>query len=145
MHLHNADSDTLFGVDEVWLDDAVFAVERARRANKGGVLLVLGGVTDRDQADRLRGSTVSVPRSAIPIEQGEVLALDFIGCRAVLTDGTAWGEVVGVIAGPQDRLVIRDGDVERELPLEPELVIAIDLDAKVVTVDPPEGLPEVKW
>ncbi len=145
VHLHNADSDTLFGLDEVWLNDAAFSVEKARRAAKGGVLLVLRGVTDRDQAERLRGSTVSVPRSAIPMEQGEVLALDFIGCRAVLTDGTAWGEVVDVIPGAQDRLVIRDGDVERELPLEPELVIEIDLDERVVIVDPPEGLPEVKW
>ncbi len=144
VHLHNADSVTLFEVDEVWLNDAVFSVEKARRATKGGVLLVLEGVTGRDQADGLRGSTVSVPRSAIPMEQGEVLVADIIGCRAVLPDGTAWGEVVDVIPGAQDRLVIRDGDVERELPLVPELVIEIDLDERVVTVDPPEGLPEAK-
>lgn len=144
VHLHNADSVTLFEVDKVWLNDAVFSVEKARRATKGGVLLVLEGVTGRDQADGLRGSTVSVPRSAIPMEQGEVLVADLVGCRAVLPDGSAWGEVVEVIPGAQDRLVIRDGDVERELPLVPELVIEIDLDERVVTVDPPEGLPEVK-
>jgi len=144
VHLHNAESETLFDVDTVWLNDVELAVETARRGTKGGVLLVLAGVRGRDAADALRGNTVSVPRDAIPMEDGEVLALDFIGCRAVLTDGTAWGEIVDVLPGAQDRLVIRDGDVERELPLVPELVLEIDLDEKVVIVDPPEGLPERK-
>jgi 16S rRNA processing protein RimM len=143
VHLHNADSDTLFNVDQVWLNDVAFTVVKARTATKGGVLLVLEGVNDRNRADELRGSTVAVPRDAIAMEEGEVLAADFIGCKAVLTDGTPWGEVVDVIPGAQDRLLIRDGAVERELPLEPELVLEIDLDERIVTVDPPEGLDEV--
>ncbi len=40
--------------------------------------------------------------------------------------------------------MIHDGDIERLLPLVDEFVTAIDVEAGVVTVDPPEGLPEHK-
>ena len=38
--------------------------------------------------------------------------------------------------------MIHDGEIERLLPLVDEFVTTIDLEAGVVTVDPPEGLPE---
>jgi ribosomal 30S subunit maturation factor RimM len=38
--------------------------------------------------------------------------------------------------------VIHDGDVERLLPIVDAFVTGIDLEAGVVTVDPPDDLPE---
>ena len=64
-----------------------------------------------------------------------------------LVDGTPWGvvaEIDSVPGGLQDRLVIHDGEVERMLPLVDQFVTNIDLDAGVVTVDPPADLPESK-
>ena len=59
------------------------------------------------------------------------------------TDGAAWGEVVEIVLGLQDRLVIHDGEIERELPFVDAFVVHIDIDAGIVTVDPPDcGLPE---
>ncbi|HEV7554241.1 MAG TPA: hypothetical protein VGO00_02235, partial [Kofleriaceae bacterium] len=57
-------------------------------------------------------------------------------------DGTAWGSIAAVDAGVQDLLVIHHGDIERLLPLVDAFVVAIDLEAGTVTVDPPDGLPE---
>ena len=48
------------------------------------------------------------------------------------------------LLGPQVRLVIRDGAIERLLPLVDALVPEIDVEARVVTVDPPDDLPEEK-
>src|SRR5690606_15980344 len=111
---------------------------------KGAVLALLEGIGDRDAAEALRGSTVEVDREDLELDDGEVLLADLVGCRAVLADGSDWGEVVRVVTGPQDRLVIRHGDIERELPLVDELVTAIDLEAGTIEVAPPEGLPETR-
>jgi len=142
VQLHNAGSDTLFAVDRVVVGERAFAVGGARGGSKGAVLLALDGVDDRDAAEALRGCPVCVARELIPLDDGEVLAVDVIGCAAVLTDGTPWGIIEQVIVGPQDRLVVRDGGVVRELPWVDELVLDIDLAARRVTVAPPDGLPE---
>jgi 16S rRNA processing protein RimM len=142
VHLHNPASQTLYAAESVVVGGETRIVMSARTGSKGAVLLVLEGVTDRDVADALRGSTVSVERTQIPLEDGEVLASDLVGCTAVLEDGSVWGTVESIAPGPQTRLVVRSGDVIRQLPLVDELVRDIDLDARTIVVEPPEGLPE---
>ncbi len=141
VHLHNEASDALFRVDVVYLGADAYTVRGARDGSKGAVLLAVDEVRDRNAADALRGSTVSVDRDVV-VDDGDVLITDLVGCDAVLPDGTPYGVVHRIEAGPQDRLVIRDGDVERQVPLVDELVIDVDLEARRVVVDPPEGLPE---
>ena len=67
---------------------------------------------------------------------------DLVGCKVVLPDGTPWGTIAAVELGPQDLLVIHDGEIERLLPLVDQFVKNVDVAGGVVTVDPPEGLPE---
>jgi ribosomal 30S subunit maturation factor RimM len=40
--------------------------------------------------------------------------------------------------------VIHDGEIERLLPYVPQFVVAVDIAARRVVVDPPEGLPEAR-
>lgn len=138
---HDPESTTLSAVTAVWIGGKRYAIAQARDTNKG-VLLVLEGLTDRTIAEGLRGQAVEVERSELALGEGDVLLADLVGCRVQLRDGTPWGEIVDLDLGPQVRLVIHDGGVERLLPLVDELVPAIDLEARLVTVDPPEGLPE---
>lgn len=138
---HDPASTTLEHATAVWIGGRRYEITAARATQKG-FLLALDGVPDRTAAEGLRGATVEVARDEIALEEGEVLLADLIGCEARLPDGTPWGTIVGLDVGPQVRLVIRDGAVVRELPLVDALVPAIDVDARVVTVDPPEGLPE---
>ncbi|HYU16955.1 MAG TPA: hypothetical protein VEL05_12810, partial [Candidatus Acidoferrum sp.] len=72
----------------------------------------------------------------------DVLLTDLVGCRVELADGTIWGVVAAVEPGLQDRLVIHQGEVERQLPVADPFILEIDLDGRRVVVDPPEGLPE---
>lgn len=138
---HDPESTTLSEVTAVWIGGTRYAIAAARDTNKG-VLLALEGVTDRTIAEGLRGQAIEVERADLDLAEGDVLLADLIGCKVQRTDGTPWGEIVGLDLGPQVRLVIHDGGVERLLPLVDELVPGIDLDARLVTVDPPEGLPE---
>jgi 16S rRNA processing protein RimM len=139
--LHNPGSAALAAADEVWLGDERFALETARPV-EGAWLLRLGDLTDRDRAEALKGRPVAVSRRALGLAAGEFLLMDLVGCRVFLPDGAPWGEVVALEAGPQDRLVIRDGGVERLLPAVPAFLVEVDVEAGRVVVDPPEGLPE---
>ena len=139
--LYNPESTVLLEAERVRVGAAAYEVAGAR-AVQGAVLLRLAGVSDRNQAELLRGQVVAVDRDLIPLAEGEVLLADLVGCHAVLADGSAYGTIAAIETGPQDRLVIHHGEVERLLPMVPEFVTDIDLDAGCVVVSPPEGLPE---
>ncbi len=140
---HDPASTILGDVDAVWIRGKRYEIEDARDTPKG-VLLALAGVEDRDAADALRGATVEVERDQLELEDGDVLIADLVGCAVRRADGMPYGEVTGLEIGPQVRLVIRDGEYEREVPLVDALVTAIDMEARIVTVDLPEGWPEEK-
>jgi 16S rRNA processing protein RimM len=141
---HDPDSETLGIVERIFVGGVERKVVGARDTHRGW-LVQLEGVATRNDAEALRGAKIEVLRDELDLDPDDVLLSDLIGCKVVLTDGTPWGEVAGIETGPgQDRLVIHDGGVERLVPLVDALVPKIDLDARVVTVDPPEGTPETK-
>lgn len=141
---HDPDSDTLAHVDTVYVAGTLRRIVAARDTHRGW-LVALEGVATRNDAEALRGQVIEVDRSALELDEDDVLLHDLIGCAVKKADGTPWGTVAAVEAGDfQDLLVIHDGDVERLLPLVDVFVTDIDLDASVITVDPPEGLPESK-
>src|SRR5690606_38206313 len=117
-------------------------IVRARDTQRGW-LAGLADVSTRNEAEALPGQIVDVDREALALGEDDILLEDLVGCELRLADGAAWGTVVAVDPGAfQDLLVIHHGDIERLLPLVDEFVPTIDLDAGVITVDPPEGLPE---
>jgi 16S rRNA processing protein RimM len=94
-----------------------------------------------------RATTPSGSRASpsLQLDEEDVLLADLIGCTVRRPDGSTWGTVAHVHSHEfQDMLVIHDGEIERLLPLVDEFVTQIDLDERVVHVDPPEGLPESK-
>lgn len=71
-------------------------LKSVRPANQGAVA-TFAEVTDRSAAEALRGTVLTVPRSALPpLGEGEYYHHDLIGLPAVSTDGRAIGTVVAV-------------------------------------------------
>ena len=138
---HDPDSELLATIETVWIGGAPRRVAQARDTQRGWLVL-LEGVATRNDAEALRGQAVEVDRAALELGDDDVLLDDLVGCRVQRVDGTPWGTIAAIEGGLQDRLVIHDGDIERQLPLVDEFVTGIDLEAGVVTVDPPDGLPE---
>jgi 16S rRNA processing protein RimM len=140
---HDPQSTSLAEVEHLWIGGVRRTVLRARPVPPGAYLLAFEGIADRDAAAALRGALIEADRDDLPLEDDDVLLADLVGCKCVLPDGTPWGEIVSVEPGAmQDRLVIHHEGVERQLPVVPQFVGAIDLEAGTVTVTPPEGLPE---
>jgi 16S rRNA processing protein RimM len=141
---HDPDSATLGEVEQVFVGGELRTIRGARATHRGW-LVALDGVETRDDAEKLRGLVVEVDRAALELDDDDILLADLVGCQTRRVDGSGWGTIAAVEAGAhQDLLVIHDGDVERMLPLVDEFVTAIDLETRVVTVDPPDGLPESK-
>jgi 16S rRNA processing protein RimM len=66
---------------------------------------------------------------------------DLIGLTAVTTGGEAIGTVTAVEeAGPQFLLVLDTARGEILIPFHRSLCPSLDLDARRVVIDPPEGL-----
>lgn len=139
---HDPGSQTLAEVDKIFVGGVEHVVASVRDTHRGW-LVQLDDTRTRDAAEALRGKPVEVARDDLELDEEDILLGDLVGCAVVHVDGTPWGTVEEVQAGAmQDLLVIHHGDIERMLPLVDEFVRDIDLDARVVTVDPPEGLPE---
>ncbi len=64
---------------------------------KGGAIMRFAQVADRTAAEALRGTALTVPRSALPpLAEGEYYHADIIGLPAVSSEGEALGTCVGI-------------------------------------------------
>jgi 16S rRNA processing protein RimM len=92
---------------------------------KGGAIARFAEVTDRTAAEELRGTALTVPRSALPpLGEGEYYHADLIGLAAVSTTGEALGVCVAVENyGAGDVLEIERPDGSRFMvPMREEAV-----------------------
>ncbi len=141
---HDPDSATLGNVDTIWVGGVERKILQARDTQRGW-LVALEGVATRNDAEALRGKPVEVDREDLDLDPDDVLLDDLVDCKVHLADGTPWGTIAEIMVGAhQDLLVIHDGDIERLLPLVDQFVTNIDLEAGIVTVAPPDDLPESK-
>ena len=78
-------------------NDGKLTVEKLRDDGKGGAVARFAGVTDRNGAEALRGTALTVPRAALPaLGEDEYYYADLLGLPAVSTDGEDLGICVAV-------------------------------------------------
>jgi len=78
-------------------NDSAFTLKKLRSDNKGGAIARFAEVTDRNGAEALRGTLLTVARSELPpLGEGEYYHADLIGLAAVSTAGDELGTVVAV-------------------------------------------------
>jgi len=135
---YNAASEGLTRVQQLWVGERRFEVDRAERVNLG-YLVALRGIESREETDKLRGEQVRAARSELPpLEEGELYAVDLIGFQVVDVQGRLRGVVEDVEeAGPQDLLRLRSGT------LVPFALVKEVKDGSIV-VEVPEGLFELE-
>lgn len=85
------------------------------RPGSNGAIARIAEVTDRNAAEALRGTELTVPRSALPpLEDGEYYHADLLGLPAVSLEGEALGQVVAIDDfGAGDVLEIERPDKKR--------------------------------
>lgn len=145
-----AESRGLLGASEVVLESEAGQLERravrASRRTPKGVLLLLEGVSDRDQAEGLRGHTVRISRDVLPqLGEGEYYLCDLVGAEVEAPDGPI-GKVIGVQMYPSvDAVVIEAPDGSTfEQPLLDEWIANVDVRARRLVLASRDGLIEAE-
>lgn len=113
------------------------------RMNKGFGLLQLREITNRDQAERLRGLFVLVDiANAVPLEEGEFYLYQLIGLKVVTSLGETLGTLTEVLETGANDVYIVDSPQHGEIliPVIPETIVATNIDEGVLIVNLPEGL-----
>ena len=117
-----------------------FKLTHAREA-KGHLVAEFAGVTSRNEAERLNGLELYVPREALPAtESDEYYHADLIGLLAVTTTEAPLGHVVAIHnfgAGDIVEIAPPDGGPTMLLPFSNAVVPTVDLAGGRVVIDPP--------
>ncbi len=106
-------------------NDGKLTLTVLRDDGKGGAIARFAQCADRNTAEALRGTALSVPRSTLPpLAEGEYYHADLIGLAAVADDGTALGTCVAIDNyGAGDVLEVRRPDGKAFMvPMRPEAV-----------------------
>jgi len=139
-----AQPEAIAAYSPVQLEDGRSVEIRLGATLKNGFAARLTGIDTKEQADALKGARLYVPRDRLPApEEDEYYYVDLVGIEVVDTGGTAIGTVRGVIEqGPGDLLEITvKGQSETVLvPFTRAIVPTVDLTARRIVIDPPEGL-----
>lgn len=111
----------------------------ASQTQSKGLVVQFEGITDRDEAARLRGCEIAVQREQLPTPApGEYYWADLIGFRVRNKQGEELGKVTGLLeTGANDVLIVRDGVLEHLIPYVTGYY--------VLKVDPAAGEIEVDW
>ena len=124
-------------------DQPTLTVARARW-HSGQLLVTFDGITDRTAAGDLTGSWLSVDSSQLPRtgDPDEFRDHELIGLSVRTPDGAQVGVVTDVLHPGQDVLVIQraDGGDECLVPFVKAIVPEVDVDARLLVIDPPAGL-----
>ncbi len=126
-------------------EDGKHSFEVALTGQTSGALTArLSGIATREQADALRGVRLHVPRDRLPVlPDDEFYHADLIGLEVFDTGGTPLGRVKAVLNhGAADLLEIHAPGLTSTvlLPFTREAVPTVDLAARRIVADPPEGL-----
>ena len=116
-----------------------FHISAVRSVKGGTIIAVLRGVSNRDEAEKLRGTELYVSRAALPPPESddEYYHSDLIGLNAVSPAGETIGKVIAVHNfGAGDLLEVRfEGERQAQLiPFENAHVPRVDLTARQVVV-----------
>lgn len=78
-------------------NDGALTLKKVRDDNKGGAIARFAEAQHRNDAEKLRGTALTVSREALPaLEEGEYYHADLLGLKAVTGSGDTLGEVIAV-------------------------------------------------
>lgn len=145
VHCFGDDPETLVKYDLYTSEDGAEIVHLDLKHMAGGALVAeVEGVADRNEAEKMRGMKLWVDRDALPELEDAYYHADLIGLEARTEEGAVVGTVTAVENfGASDLLEIKPPAGKKFfLPFVDDYVGEVDLDAKTVIVEIPEGLLE---
>jgi len=109
------------------------------------IVLKFAGYDSIEAASKLVGREFAVPEAErVELEEDEFYEWELAGCRVETVEGKRLGTVREVMrTGGVEMLVVEHEDGgEYLIPMAEDICVEIDVESKLVRVDPPEGLLE---
>ena len=110
---------------------------------KGGMIVAFEGIADRNTAESWQNRTFLVPEDEVePPGEGEMFIHDLVGMEVVTVGGERVGDIIQLFELPQGIVfeVARPNKGSVMLQLNEQTVAEVDSDARIVRIDPLEGL-----
>ena len=129
----------------LWMADGTHRILKVEDQwfHKDRIILKFEGYDTMTAARSLVGGRVVISEQDLkPLIDGEFFEYQLIGSDAVSLEGQNLGQVTRLLrTGGTDVLVLRSGDGrERLIPFADEICVSVDVNAKLITVDLPDGL-----
>ena len=108
----------------------------------GRVILKFAAYDTIELAETLRNAEICIPQSeAVELDSDEYFDWQLVGCKVETIDGKAVGTVRELMrTGGTEILVIDGQEKEILIPFAAAICPEVDIENKLIQVDPPEGL-----
>jgi 16S rRNA processing protein RimM len=125
----------------VYLNGQPLEIENSRPL-KQHLLVKLATIDSVNDADKLKGQDLSIPRSELcALPQDEYYAFQLIGLDVLTTKGKTLGQIVDVMATASNDVYIVKGERgETLIPAIEDVVKSIDLEKGEMVIEAIEGL-----
>jgi 16S rRNA processing protein RimM len=126
-------------------DETRDAVIESVRIHAGRALVKFAGIESPEEVQKLQNWTVEIPESeARKLDADEYFLHDLVGLTLIDADGVARGKVAEVEETGGGLLLVVDGPKRRfDVPFAAEICTKVDLEAKTIAVNLPEGIEEL--
>ena len=140
------DPDLRFAVGEkLTLENGNSITVSGNRWHNQTLLLSFIGINDRNKIEELRDQLLYAEVDTKNNQPGEYHFQQLIGCEVILPDQSKLGIVREIVQLPgQDLLSVNSVKGEVLIPMVKQIILSIDVDKKVIQINPPEGLLDVE-
>jgi len=140
------DPDLRFAIgEELTLENGNSLTVSGNRWHNQILLLSFDGINDRNKIEELRDQLLYAEVDTKANQPGEYHFQQLIGCKVILADKSKLGIVREIVQLPgQDLLSVDSMRGEVLIPMVKQIILSIDVDKKVIQINPPEGLLDVK-
>jgi 16S rRNA processing protein RimM len=110
---------------------------------QGRIVLKLAGRDSVEAGEELRGCEICIDEDdAVELESDEFYDWQLADCKVETIDGNPVGTVREIMRAGGSELLVVDGEREFLIPFVAAICTQVDVDKKVILIDPPEGLLE---
>ncbi len=126
----------------VFLRGRRLVIGRCSSLSRGRLALALEGVSDRRQAEGLRGALLTVPEGMVPpLPEGRYYHFQLVDMDVFTADAERLGRITQVLAtGANDVYVVVGEAGELLVPALEDVVVEVDVSARRMVVELPPGL-----
>lgn len=112
------------------------------RTDRDFLLISFRGISDRQEASKLRNAMIEVDASMLPeLGENEYYYHQIIGLSVVTSDGEVIGRVTEIMETPGNELYVVQGtDKEYLIPAVKQIIAGIDLNTGIMAITPIDGL-----